>query len=65
MILKHHRKAQLELQERGHGQGKHGGPKLVGHLNVSLTNAGDRQVLREFISELRKQWRLAEGIEEH
>ena len=59
MMLKQHRKATLELRGRGHGRGQHGGPKLVGNLNVSLTNAGDRNVLREFIVELNKQWRNA------
>ncbi len=49
--LKQHRKASLELR---------GGRKLVGQLKVSLKNAGDRQVLLEFIKELRKQWRDAE-----
>ena len=47
MILKQHRKAQLQLD----------GPKLSGDFEVSLTNLGDREVLTEFITEVRKQLR--------
>jgi len=47
MYLKQHRKGTLELDGR----------KLKMHLEVSLTNQGDRQVATEFISEIRKQLR--------
>ena len=33
------------------------GRKLIGEFNVSLVNQGDREVLTEFISEMRKQLR--------
>ena len=46
-FLKQHRKATLELEGR----------KLSGNFNVSLTNQGDREMLIEFISEMRKQLR--------
>lgn len=49
MWLKQHRNASLELQR---------GTRLVGQINLSMKNADDRQVLVEFISELRKQMRL-------
>lgn len=45
--LKQHRKAEMQLEGR----------KLIGNFNLSLTNMGDRQVLTEFISEMRKQLR--------
>lgn len=45
MFLKQHRKATLRLEGR----------KLSGELtNISLTNARDREVLTEYVSELRK-----------
>lgn len=44
MYLKQHRKAVLQLDGR----------KLIGNFEVSLTNQGDREVLIEFISEMRK-----------
>ncbi len=47
MFLKQHRKAVLELEGR----------KLTGNFNVSLTNAGDRETITEFINEMRKQLR--------
>lgn len=47
MFLKQHRKGTLELEGR----------KLKMNLEVSLTNLGDREVLTEFISEVRKQLR--------
>lgn len=47
MFLKQHRKAQLELDGR----------KLKGSFDVSLTNAGDRETITEFINEMRKQLR--------
>ncbi len=47
MFLKHHRKAELQLEGR----------KLIGKFNVSLTNQGDREVITEFINEMRKQLR--------
>jgi hypothetical protein len=47
MFLKQHRKGTMELEGR----------KLVGQFNVSLTNQGDREMLIEFISEMRKQLR--------
>ena len=47
MYLKQHRKAELKLEGR----------KLVGNFDVSLTNARDREVLIEFITEMRKQLR--------
>ena len=47
MFLKQHRKGTLELDGR----------KLKMNLEVSLTNLGDREVLTEFISEVRKQLR--------
>ncbi len=47
MYLKQHRKGVMELEGR----------KLTGHFNVSLTNQGDREMLIEFISEMRKQLR--------
>ena len=45
--LKQHRKATLELEGR----------KLTGNFGVSLTNARDREVIIEFITEIRKQLR--------
>ena len=47
MFLKQHRKAELQLEGR----------KLIGKFNVSLTNQGDREVITEFINEMRKQLR--------
>ena len=47
MFLKQHRKGTLELEGR----------KLKGNFDVSLTNQGDREVLIEFITEMRKQLR--------
>ena len=47
MFLKQHRKAELQLDGR----------KLIGKFNVSLTNQGDREVIQEFINEMRKQLR--------
>lgn len=47
MYLKQHRKGTMQLEGR----------KLIGQFNVSLTNQGDREVLIEFISEMRKQLR--------
>ena len=47
MYLKQHRKATLELEGR----------KLIGNFEVSLTNQGDREVIIEFITEMRKQLR--------
>ena len=46
-FLKQHRKAELQLEGR----------KLIGKFNVSLTNQGDREVIQEFINEMRKQLR--------
>ena len=46
-ILKQHRKAFLELKGR----------KLVGNINISLTNEQDREVAVEFVTEVRKQLR--------
>ncbi len=47
MFLKQHRKANLELEGR----------KLSGDFEVSLTNSGDREVITEFVNEIRKQLR--------
>ena len=47
MFLKQHRKAELQLEGR----------KLIGKFAVSLTNQGDREVITEFINEMRKQLR--------
>ena len=47
MYLKQHRKANLQLEGR----------KLIGDFEVSLTNQGDREVMIEFITEVRKQLR--------
>jgi len=47
MFLKQHRKATLELEGR----------KLIGEFDVSLTNSGDREVITEFVNEVRKQLR--------
>jgi hypothetical protein len=44
-FLKQHRKGILKIEGR----------KLSGNFNVSLTNQGDREMLTEFISEMRKQ----------
>ncbi len=44
-FLKQHRKGTLEVEGR----------KLRGNFNVSLTNQGDREMITEFISEIRKQ----------
>lgn len=44
-FLKQHRKGTLEVEGR----------KLKGNFDVSLTNQGDREMLIEFISEMRKQ----------
>ena len=46
-FLKQHRKAELQLEGR----------KLIGKFSVSLTNSGDREVIVEFINEMRKQLR--------
>jgi hypothetical protein len=46
-FLKQHRKAELQLEGR----------KLIGKFSVSLTNSGDREVILEFINEMRKQLR--------
>lgn len=46
-FLKQHRKAELQLDGR----------KLIGKFSVSLTNQGDREVITEFINEMRKQLR--------
>lgn len=46
-FLKQHRKAELQLEGR----------KLIGKFSVSLTNQGDREVITEFINEMRKQLR--------
>ncbi len=46
-FLKQHRKAELQLDGR----------KLIGKFAVSLTNQGDREVITEFINEMRKQLR--------
>jgi len=46
-FLKQHRKAPLELEGR----------RLRGSIDVSLTNARDREVAVEFITEIRKQLR--------
>jgi hypothetical protein len=46
-FLKQHRKAELQLEGR----------KLIGKFSVSLTNTGDREVIVEFINEMRKQLR--------
>lgn len=46
-FLKQHRKAELQLEGR----------KLIGKFAVSLTNSGDREVIQEFITEMRKQLR--------
>ena len=46
-FLKQHRKAELQLEGR----------KLIGKFAVSLTNQGDREVITEFINEMRKQLR--------
>jgi len=45
MYLKQHRKGTMQLEGR----------KLIGQFNVSLTNQGDREVLMEFIKEMKKQ----------
>jgi len=45
MFLKQHRKAVMQLEGR----------KLSGDFEVSLTNEGDREVLMEFIREMKKQ----------
>jgi hypothetical protein len=47
MFLKQHRKANLQLDGR----------KLTGDFEVSLTNQGDREVITEFVNEIRKQLR--------
>ena len=47
MFLKMHRKANLQLEGR----------KLIGDFEVSLTNSGDREVITEFVNEIRKQLR--------
>jgi hypothetical protein len=47
MFLKQHRKAKLELEGR----------RLIGEFDVSLTNSGDREVITEFVNEIRKQLR--------
>jgi hypothetical protein len=47
MFLKQHRKANLQLDGR----------KLTGDFEVSLTNSGDREVITEFVNEIRKQLR--------
>ncbi len=47
MFLKQHRKANLQLEGR----------KLIGDFDVSLTNQGDREVITEFVNEVRKQLR--------
>jgi len=44
-FLKQHRKGTLEIEGR----------KLKGNFEVSLTNQGDREMITEFISEIRKQ----------
>ncbi len=44
-FLKQHRKAVMQLDGR----------KLSGDFEVSLTNHGDREVLMEFIKEMKKQ----------
>ena len=44
-FLKQHRKAVMQLDGR----------KLSGDFEVSLTNVGDREVLMEFIKEMKKQ----------
>lgn len=44
-FLKQHRKGTLEIEGR----------KLTGNFDVSLTNQGDREMITEFISEIRKQ----------
>jgi len=44
-FLKQHRKAELRLDGR----------KLSGDFEVSLTNVGDREVIMEFIKEMKKQ----------
>lgn len=46
-VLKQHRKADLVLEGR----------KLIGRFEVSLTNSGDREVITEFVNEIRKQLR--------
>ena len=43
MYLKQHRKANLQLEGR----------KLIGNFELSLTNQGDREVMMEFMSEMR------------
>lgn len=43
--LKQHRKAEMQLEGR----------RLIGKFNLSLTNKGDREVLMEFMREMRKQ----------
>ncbi len=48
MFLKQHRKANLQLDGR----------KLTGDFEVSLTNSGDREVITEFVNEIRKQLRV-------
>jgi len=47
MFLKMHRKANLQLVGR----------KIIGDFEISLTNQGDREVMTEFITEIRKQMR--------
>ncbi len=46
-VLKQHRKAFLEMKGR----------KLIVNINVSLTNERDREVVVEFVTEIRKQLR--------
>ena len=46
-FLKQHRKAELQLEGR----------KLIGKFSISLTNQGDREVMIEFVNEVRKQLR--------
>jgi hypothetical protein len=46
-FLKQHRKAELQIDGR----------LLIGKFAVSLTNQGDREVIIEFINEMRKQLR--------
>ena len=45
--LKQHRNAQLELDGR----------RLKGNFDVSLSNQSDREVMTQFINEIRKQMR--------
>lgn len=46
-VLKQHRKGQLRIEGR----------KLIGSFEISLSNSGDREVLMEWIAEIRKQIR--------